>query len=296
MPSEHKFDQAEGLRRLLVRPSLRVLTVVGARKGLGATSVVVNLAAALARAGKKVLVLDENLDHDNVANTLALKPRLDLLNALRDEIPVRDILLHAGTGVKILPVARAMQILPKLSAAQRESLLGSLSAASMGMDVVLIDARPDGHSVCASLSGDEPLLIVLNATIDGITESYALLKQLSSQNNRMAFDLVLNKARDETEARRVYENMAYVAQQHMQVNLRYLGNIALDDNIARATELHRSLVDFMPDIPASQAFIALAQNLMLLPATKKHGSNALSQLIHRLLHQQPVQSILHAVR
>ena len=296
MPSEHKFDQAEGLRRLLVRPSLRVLTVVGARKGLGATSVVVNLAAALARAGKKVLVLDENLDHDNVANTLALKPRLDLLNALRDEIPVRDILLHAGTGVKILPVARAMQILPKLSAAQRESLLGSLSAASMGMDVVLVDARPDGHSVCASLSGDEPLLIVLNATIDGITESYALLKQLSSQNNRMAFDLVLNKARDETEARRVYENMAYVAQQHMQVNLRYLGNIALDDNIARATELHRSLVDFMPDIPASQAFIALAQNLMLLPATKKHGSNALSQLIHRLLHQQPVQSILHAVR
>ncbi len=296
MPSEHNFDQAEGLRRLLVRPSLRVLTVVGARKGLGATSVVVNLAAALVRAEKKVLILDENLAHDNVANALALKPRFDLLNALRDDMPVRDIFLHAPNGVRILPVARAMQALPGLSETERKRLLESLSAASMGMDVVLVDATPDGHSVCASLSGDEPLLLVLNATADGITESYALLKQMSAQNGRTAFDLVVNKARSEHEARMVYENMAQVAQHHMKVSLKYLGHIPLDDNIERAAKLRRPLLEMFEDSPAAHAFIGLAQNLMLLPSEKKHGTNALNQLIHRLLQQEPVQSILHAVR
>lgn len=296
MQSEHKFDQAEGLRQLLIRPSLRVLTVIGARKGLGATSVVVNLAAALARANKKVLVLDENLAHDNVANSLALKPRLDLLNALRDEIPVRDILLNASNGIKILPLARAMQALPTLNEAERERLLVSLSAASMGMDVVLVDATPEGHSVCASLSADESLLLVLNATAGGITESYTLLKQLSAQNGRMDFDLVVNKARNEAEARLVYENMARVAQQHMKINLRYLGNIPFDPEIERATKLRRPLLEMSADSISARAFIGLAQQLMLLPATKKHGSNAMSQLIHRLLQQEPVQSILHAVR
>jgi len=60
MPFERGFtqaeglrDQPEGLRRLLLRASLRVVTVVGAARALGATSVVVNLAAALARAGKQ---------------------------------------------------------------------------------------------------------------------------------------------------------------------------------------------------------------------------------------------------
>ena len=98
MSSKHGFDQAEGLRRLLVRPSLRVVTVLGARPGLGATSVVVNLAAALARAGKHVLVLDENLAHDNVANTLGLKPRFDLLNSVRDDLSWREVILHTATG------------------------------------------------------------------------------------------------------------------------------------------------------------------------------------------------------
>lgn len=283
--AEGMRDQAEGLRRLLVRASLRVVTVVGARQGLGATSVVVNLAAALARAGKQVLVLDENLAHDNVANALALKPRFDLLNAVRDEMPWRDIVLHTASGVHVLPVARAMQALPRLSDAERERLLESLTAASWGMDVVLVDATTDGHSVCASLSGDEPLLLVLNATADGITESYTLLKQMAVHNGRQAFDLVVNKARSEQEARTVFDNMAQVAQRNLQVRLKYLGNIPLDEKLGRATQLRRPLVELFPDAPASCAFIELARKLMLLPSAEKEGSNALNQLLQRLLQQ-----------
>ena len=304
MLSERGFDQAEGLRRLLLRASLRVVTVVGARPGLGATSVVVNLAAALARAGKQVLVLDENLAHDNVANALALRPRFDLLNAVRDDMPWRDIVLHTATGIHVLPVARAMQALPRLSGVERERLLENLTAASSGMDVVLVDATTDGHSVCASLSGDEPLLLVLNATSDGITESYALLKQMAAHHGRQAFDLVVNKARSEQEARTVFDNMAQVAQRHMRVDLKYLGHIPLDDRLIRATQLHRPLVEMLPEAPASCAFIELARNLMLLPAAEKDGSNALNQLLQRLLLQksntsqqkQLGQSVLLAAR
>lgn len=303
MHSERGFDQAEGLRRLLVCASLRVVTVVGARPGLGATSVVVNLAAALARGGKQVLVLDENLAHDNVANALALKPRFDLLNAVRDNLSWRDILLNTATGIHVLPVARAMQALFKLSDTEQEQLLECLTAASRGMDVVLVDATTDGHSVCASLSGEQPLLLVLNATADGITETYALLKQMAVHNGRQAFDLVVNKARTEQEARTVFENMAKVAQQHLQVSLKYSGHIPLDENLNRATQLRRPLVEIRPDAPASCAFIELARNLMLLPAAEQDGSNALNSMMQRLLQQEavmlqrkPEQKIVQAFR
>jgi len=294
MQSDKHFDQAEGLRRLLVRPSLRVLTVLGARQGLGATSVVVNLAAALAHAGKQVLVLDENLSHDNVAHALALRQRFDLLNAARDDKPWREIMLHTASNVHVLPVAKAMQALPKLSEAERERLLESLTAASWDRDVVLVDATTDGHSVCASLSGDEPLLFVLNATADSITESYTLLKQMAAHNGRRAFDLVVNKARNEEEARTVFENMAQVAQRHLRVRLKYLGYIPLDESFRRATQLRRPLVELLPDAPASCALIGLARNLMLLPAAEKTGSNALNQLMKRLLQNKP--QVIHAAR
>lgn len=293
MLSKRDADQAEGLRRLLLPVSMRVVTVLGARNGLGSTSVVVNLAAALARAGREVLVLDENLTHDNVANTLALKSRYDLLNAVRGDKSWREIMLQAASGVHVLPVARAMQALSDLSEAERERLLACLNIATHDMNVVLVDAAADGHSVCASLSGDAPLLLVLNPTANGITESYALLKQMAAHNGRQAFDIVVNKARNEHEARAVFDNMSQVAQRHLQVRLAYLGNIPQDDKLRRATQLCRPVVEAFPDAPAAQALVELARNLMLLPALENEGSNALTMVMQRLLRQARPQRVMH---
>ena len=81
---------------------------------------------------------------------------------MRGDKTWQDVMLRGTEGVRVLPVARAIQNLPKLDEANA-GLLESLIAAATDMDVVLIDAARDGHSVCASLSGDEPLLLVLNA-------------------------------------------------------------------------------------------------------------------------------------
>jgi flagellar biosynthesis protein FlhG len=277
-------DQAAGLRRLLARSSSRVVTVVGARDGLGATSIVVNLASVLGRAGKEVLLLDENLSHDNVANTLAFKVRHDMLHVARGEKTWDDVILLGNEGVRVLPVARAIQNLPKLDETERERLLESLSAAAKGMDIVLVDAARAGHSVCASLSGDEPLLLVLNATASGITESYALLKQMALYNGRQAFDIVVNKVATEREALAVFDNMARVARSHLQVRLEYLGHIPVDEKMQRATQLARPVVEAFPSAPSAYAIREIAQGLMRSPAADE-GRDALGSVMQRLMRQ-----------
>ena len=52
-------DQADGLRQLMSHGAGQMLAVVGSGPAVGATSVAVNLAAALAQQGKDVLLLDE---------------------------------------------------------------------------------------------------------------------------------------------------------------------------------------------------------------------------------------------
>ncbi|MEK7842710.1 MAG: P-loop NTPase, partial [Pseudomonadota bacterium] len=54
-----KGDQAEGLRCLQSKEGVRIITVASGGNGVGKTSAVVNLAVALAKNGKDVLVLDE---------------------------------------------------------------------------------------------------------------------------------------------------------------------------------------------------------------------------------------------
>jgi flagellar biosynthesis protein FlhG len=276
-------DQAAGLRKLLARGNAQVITVLGARDGLGATSIVTNLAAVFAHAGKDVLVLDENLSHDNVANTLALRPRYDLLHAARGDKTWHDVLLQGMAGPGVLPVARAMQSLPTMEEAERERLLESLLGAAVGRDVVLVDAARDGNSVCASLSGDEPLLLVLNATASGITESYALLKKMAVHNGRQAFDIVVNRVGSEREALAVFDNMAKVARHHLQVSLSYLGYIPVDEKLKRATQLCRPVVEAFPSAASSLAMREIAQGLLRAPGISEHVQDRLSSVMQRLM-------------
>lgn len=296
MRSNPIHDQAAGLRRLLACSSSRVVTVVGARDGLGATSIVVNLAAVLGSTGKDVLVLDENLSQDNVANTLALKVRYDLLNVAHGDKTWRDVILNGPEGVSVLPVARAMQSLPKLVETQRDRMLESLIAAAKDTDVVLVDAARDGHSVCASLSGDEPLLLVLNATASGITESYALLKQMAMHNGRQAFDIVVNKVGTEREALAVFDNMAQVARRHLRVRLEYLGYIPVDEKLKRATQLGRPVIEAFPAAQSSYAIREIAQGLLRAPGARDEGHDVLGSVVQRLMRQsRPANNIMAAV-
>ncbi|TAJ81085.1 MAG: MinD/ParA family protein [Gallionellaceae bacterium] len=289
-------DQAEGLRRLLARSAARVVTVVGARSGLGATSVVVNLAAAWARSGKDVLVLDEHLTQNNVANTLALKPRYDLLNVVRGDKTLREVMLRGSDGVQILPVARAMQALPRLGEDGREQLLESLTQAARGMDVVLVDAAARaGHSVCASLSGDEPLMLVLNGTASGITESYAMLKQMALHNGRQTFDIAVNKINDAGDARAIFDNMAQLAWRNLQVRLGYMGYIPVDEKLKRATQLCRPVVEAFPSAQGSVAFGELAHNLMHAKNVTDEKMSGLTRVMQRLIRQAHPLSAVSAI-
>ena len=292
MLSERLVDQAEGLRRLMVRASTHVVTVAAARTGLGATSVVVNLAAALAQAGKDVLVLDENLSHDNVANMLALKPRHDLLNAVRRDKSWREVMLHTHGGVRVLPAARAIQSLPKLSATEREYLLKCLAEASQDADVVLVDAAArEGNFFSAGLASDQPLVLVLNATASAITESYAMIKRMAMRDGRRNFEILVNKARDAGEAQAVFGNVAQVARRHLNVRVEYMGYIPLDEKLKRATQLCRPVVEAFPGAPAALAFAELGRDFLLLPEAGNEGAGWLSDVVQRLVRQAHPQNM-----
>ncbi len=278
-------DQAAGLRKLLSRSTTQVITVIGAREGLGATSIVTNLASTFTRAGKEVLVLDENVAHDNVANSLALRPRYDLLHAVHGDKSWQEVVLEVAGGVSVLPVARAMQALPKMDGRERNRLMGALLAAASDKDVVLVDAAREGHSVCASMSGDTPLLLVLNATASGITESYALLKQMAMHNGRQAFDIVVNKVSTEREALVVFDNIAQAARHHLQVQLEYMGYIPPDENMKRAMQVCRPVVEAFPSSPAALAIREVAQGLLRTPSLMNNSQEGLSGVMQHWLRQ-----------
>jgi flagellar biosynthesis protein FlhG len=279
-------DQAEGLRRLLVSNQTQVITLVAGKQGMGRTSVTLNLAAALSNAGRDVLVLDENPAPNNLTDALGLFARYDLLDVVQGRCQLVDALLK-GRGYAVLPVARAMRALVKLNAIEQNCLENALSEVSNGVDVMLVDgAMLSGHAaISSSLASGVRLLVVMDATASGITESYSLIKRLALENARLRFEIVVNKVANEQMAKLVFGNMEKVARSKLAARLEYLGCIPLDDRLKRATQLGRSVVEAFPAAESAKSCMNLSQSVLKMTMQHDEMEGGISQMMKNLIKQ-----------
>lgn len=291
MRNNSGVDQAEGLRRLLVRNQTQIVTVASGKAGVGCSSVVINLAAALARSGKDVLVLDENHAPNNLLNSLDLPARYDLLDVAQQRCMLGSAVLSAR-GFSVLPTARAMHALAKLHSGELDRLQDALTEASGCVDLMLVDAatligRANASAMSSGMANGAALLVVVDATASGITESYALIKRLAMDNARSQFEIVVNKAAGEQAAMTVFENMAKVARRNLAARLEYLGYIPDDSKLKRATLLGRSVLDAFPASASAKSYLELAQKLLCLPVRQDAAESGISAIIQSLMRQVP---------
>ena len=146
---EPMVDQAEQLRRLVSavpqqrkilrrKRILRVITVTSGKGGVGKTSVVINLAIALALLGKRVVIMDADLGLANVDVIIGLVPVNTLHDVIRGKKTLTEIIITGPEGVKIIPGASGLEELANLTGAQRERLIESLLSLEDMADILLL--------------------------------------------------------------------------------------------------------------------------------------------------------------
>ncbi|MGI4858383.1 MAG: MinD/ParA family ATP-binding protein [Janthinobacterium lividum] len=247
------MDQAEGLRRLLARRPLRVVAMLGAKQGAGATTAAINLAAALCHHGKRALVIDEHAVPAAGQSTLAdvVTGRVSLESAFFS--------LDESHGAAVLAAPW-----PSLAHVPGEEQLAALDG---GADLVLIDARvgDDGaFSPLAAMAHD--LVVVMDADAASLTSAYALIKRLHLSHANQQFRLLFNRVAQPSDAQNVYQNLSGVATRYLGVSLTPAGVISRDrERIARAAALGVSVVSAFPAAPAAIDYRRIAADMLHWP-------------------------------
>jgi flagellar biosynthesis protein FlhG len=257
--AETIHDQAEGLRRLLVQDFLPVITVASGSTGSGRTTAVVNLAAAMAGNGKNVLVIDENAGANNVSAMLGISAHRDLLDVIRRDKALDEVIISRPGGLFILPAGRGMRVLGKLSADDRSHLIASFARLAQPVDVVLIDAAPGYSSPLLPLTfSTHEILVVVSPDPASITGAYALIKHISSHHqDKRDLHVLVNRARNETEARMIFDNMAGTASRYLGVALDFMGFVPQDNKLC----LGRLVAGELPGSTSAAAFRHAAESL-----------------------------------
>lgn len=133
-------DQAEGLRRLFgVVPARLVPVLVDPANASLQVASIGRLAQACASAGQRTLVVD--CARAQVAASLGLRARFDLLHVLRGECGLEHARLDAGANLAVLPAARAVG---QARGAEVElmTLLSAVAQGPFAADLVLMTVEP----------------------------------------------------------------------------------------------------------------------------------------------------------
>jgi chromosome partitioning protein len=125
----------------------RIIGLINQKGGVGKTTTVANLGAALSRLKKKTLLLDmdpqANLSY-HLLGAQVLNSERSIYNSLIGEIGLKDILVKRKDGLEIIPSGVALSGFEVEAAkkAGRETLLKRALGIAKGYDYILVDCPP----------------------------------------------------------------------------------------------------------------------------------------------------------
>ena len=262
MPEEQIQSGACAAAEPAVNP--RVMCFSSGKGGVGKTSMVTNIGLAMASLGNRVMILDADLGLANVDVILGLSPRYTIKHLLSGEKALDEILVQGPGGIHILPSGPGVPELVNLSEGEKLTLLSEMEGLESPPDVMLIDtAAGIADNVLYFNIAARQRIVVVTPEPTSITDAYALIKVLSGRHQIRDFMILVNWVKNEQEARKVFKQLAAVADRFLgMLRLLYVGFIPRDPSISRAVRQQRPALELYPDSKACREFINVAENIL----------------------------------
>lgn len=240
-----------------------VFSVTSGKGGVGKTNISVNLACCLARANKRVLLLDADLGLANVDVIMGITPQYNLFHLFHDGVSLENILYQTKYGFKILPAASGISEMLALSPGQKSTLLESMDGLEEEIDYLIVDtgAGINDNVLYFNLAAQQRI-VVLTPEPTSLTDAYAMIKVMRQNHQVNHFKILVNMAPDEKSAKEVYTRL-YKACDHFLtgVSLDLLGSIPRDPAVRASVIKQKPFCVDAPSSPASVAMMHVARTI-----------------------------------
>lgn len=264
-----------------------VFAITSGKGGVGKTNATANLAAALTRMGRRVMVIDADLGLANLDLFLGVKPAHTLADFFSGAVPLKDILVSTPDGILLLPGASGVQEITALRHDQKAALLTELDAITDTMDLVLVDTGSGiSDAVTYFTSAAQEIIILVTPEPSSMTDAYAVVKVLASAHGQKRFRILPNSVSGEEEARRLFDTLSRTALRFLNASLDLLGWIPRDSQLARSVARAQMVVTSAPESPSARAFGALAEQLIQMAAAEARVKGNLQFFFRRMLERR----------
>ena len=284
------MDQADQLRKLVnkqkkVRKVSRVITVTSGKGGVGKSTLSVNLAIAMSRMGKKVIILDADFGLANIEVMLGIRPQYNLADLMFRGRELKEIITEGPEGIGFISGGSGIQELSRLTRDQVIYLVQKLYELDELADIIIVDTGAGiSDSVLEFVSASNEVLLVATPEPTSITDAYALLKTLNRKSDftkeSTSIKMVANRIKDNEEGTALHQKLSVVVEKFLNIKIDYLGGILNDANCQKAVMQQQPVTLCFPEAATSKTVEKIAARLLDIEIEDEDGKG-IAQLFNR---------------
>ena len=178
----------------------RVFAILGAKGGVGTTTIAVNVAEALAQATGDALLVDLHVATGDAAVFLGVEPRFSVVEAIEnthrlDEAFFRGLVVHTRSGLDLL--ASSGRVAPSPLDPPRVRTL--VDFAVRYYHAVVLDVPREDPSALDSLEAASSIFVVVNQELPTLRSAYRLVARLRQRYGGERIGLLVNRADRQSE-------------------------------------------------------------------------------------------------
>lgn len=231
----------------------RIISVASGKGGVGKTTLVSNLSAALAKYGQSVIAVDANLTTSNLGIHLgvSLFPVTihDIMEGIAD---INDALFHHEHGFRILPADISIRKVKKFNKRKVNDMLYHLSEKA---DFVIIDTAAGlGKETTEFVKAADELITITNPNLPAVTDALKL-NAVALDNETMPLGVVINRIMNHSSEMSPPEIADFL-------NTPILGKIPEDKSVHKSLSVKTPVIAYAPKSLAAQHMRSVAASLV----------------------------------
>lgn len=256
------MDQAYNLREMSASESTpTIITVTSGKGGVGKSNLVVNLAIALQKMGKNVMIFDADIGMGNDDILLGCSSPNNIYDLIINDLNIEDVLIYGPYGIKLLPGGSGINRIEDLSDKQKNLLLDKISQLK-GLDFIIIDTGGGINRNILSFSAFcEQLFVVITTEPTSLTDAYSLLKAINHFKLKKTANIIVNRAASSQEADRGYTKLSKTVKYFLNMDLDFYGMVSEDSKVAEAVKEQTPFIISYPNSAASRDISRIARKL-----------------------------------
>lgn len=239
-----------------------VIAIASGKGGVGKSFIATALAGALAKAGRRTLLVDGDLGLANVDVHLGIAPQTDLVAVMAGWVELEDAVTPvsggAGSGgFDVLPGRSGSGALAELPNEEVARLAAGLTALALQYDHVLLDlaAGIEANVMRLARAADRALVVVTDDPAS-MTDAYAFIKVLKGYAPAVHPIVLINQADNRQRGRQTYEAIAKACHTFLGFRPPLAGIVTRDPKVR---ECLRMQVPIMEKYPTTQAALDASQ-------------------------------------